>query len=107
VSNPVFRALVALIGLMFVGAFCLIVVPAFIETPDVITAFVAGFVNPFASGYSLDTIFCWLLLVVWVIYEAKEKQVRFGWFAIIIGVMPGVAAGLALYLLLRLRRPNV
>ena len=98
-----FQWLVALLGLGFALAFAVIVVPALIAEPDVIAAFSAGFVNPFASGYSLDAIFCWLLLCVWVIYEARAHRLRHGWLALLLGVAPGVATGLAVYLLLRLR----
>jgi Terpene cyclase DEP1 len=103
-SIALFHFSVALIGALFILAFCVVVVPAFIETPDIIAAFAGGFVNPFASGYSLDVVFCWCLLAIWVLFEAKEKGIRFGWVALVVGVVPGVAAGFALYLLIRYRR---
>lgn len=103
-SISLFRALVSLIGVVFVLAFCIIVLPALIEQPDVMAAFAGGFVNPFASGYSIDVICCWLILAVWVAYEAKNEGVRYGWVAVVVGVVPGVAAGFALYFLIRLRK---
>lgn len=95
-----FRYLTAALGGGFTAAFGALVVPAFLRDPDVLAAFAAGFVNPFAAGYSLDAITCWCLLVVWVIHEAGARGVRHGWVAVVIGVVPGVAAGLAVYLLI-------
>ena len=94
---------VAFFGLLFVFLFCVVVIPAFIQSPDVIAAFAAGFVNPFAAGYSIDTMVCWCLLAVRVLYEAKQKGIKHGWLALVLGVVPGVAAGLAIYLLIRER----
>ena len=91
-------------GLGFAFVFGIIVVPAFLNNPDIIGAFVAGFVNPYSSGYSLDTIFCWMILAVWVLFESKTKGIRYGWITLLLGVIPGVATGFALYLLLRLRQ---
>ncbi|NGY05736.1 DUF2834 domain-containing protein [Solimonas terrae] len=101
-STALFRALVAVIGALFTLAFFVIVVPPLVHDPDVIGAFAAGFVNPFASGYSLDTVACWCLLAVWVSFEARAKGIRHGWIALVLGVVPGVAAGLSVYLLMRL-----
>ena len=70
-----------------------------IENPDVIGAFAAGFVNPYAAGYSSDVFCCWAILLVWVIYEAPK--VKYGWICLLIGVVPGVAVGLAAYLIIR------
>ena len=105
-STSLFRALVIIIGSFFTLAFFVIVVPPFLRNPDVIGAFAAGFVNPVAAGYSLDTISCWCLLAVWVLFEAKEKGIRFGWVALILGVVPGVATGLSVYLLIRLKQQS-
>lgn len=99
-----FPPLVAALGLGFAAAFCAIVVPALIAQPDVVAAALAGFVNPFAAGYALDTIFCWLVLAAWVGHEARTRQVRHGWIALVLGVVPGVATGLAAYLLIRSRQ---
>ena len=102
-STALFRGLMVLIGALFTLAFGVIVIPAFLANPDVLGAFAAGFVNPFATGYALDTIACWCLLAVWVVFEAQEKGIRYGWVALVLGVVPGVAVGLSFYLLLRLR----
>lgn len=96
-------ALIAL-ALGFSLAFLLIVVPPLIQNPDIIGAFAAGFVNPYASGYSLDVFFCWAALLVLVLYEARALHIRHGWVCLLLGIVPGVAVGLSLYLLLRHRQ---
>lgn len=99
-----FRIVLIALGSAFAVAFTAICVPPLLRTPDVIGALAGGFVNPFATGYSLDTIFCWFVLGAWVVYEAKVRGVRHGWVALVLGVAPGVATGFAVYLLLRLRQ---
>lgn len=103
-NQPWFRALIAVIGSLFALAFALLVVPPLLESRDVVGAFAAGFVNPYAAGYALDTICCWCVLTVWVIHEARAKGIRHGWLAVVLGVVPGVATGFAVYLLLRMRQ---
>ena len=98
VSDRVYATLLATLGLGFAGAFVVLCVPPFLENPDVLGAFGAGFVNPYASGYSLDTITCWLVLALLV----TREPVPYGWTALLIGIVPGVATGFAVYLLLRL-----
>lgn len=100
--NPrLFHALIALAGLGFALAFALTVLPPLLEDGDLLGAFAAGFVNPYASGYALDAIFCWVILLLWVIHERLRYRVQHGWLAVLLGVAPGVATGLAVYLLLR------
>ena len=101
-STSTFRALLIGLAATFALAFAAICIPPFLQNPDLVGAFAAGFVNPFAAGYALDTIFCWLVLACWVIYEAKAHGIRHGWVALMLGVVPGVATGFAVYLLLRL-----
>ena len=72
-----------------------------IGNPDIIGAFAAGFVNPFAVGYSTDVFFCWFVLAVWIWFEASTQAIRHGWICLMLGIVPGVAVGFALYLLLR------
>lgn len=103
-SEKVFRLLLWALALGFALAFTLLVMPPLLEKPDVVGAFAAGFVNPYASGYALDAISCWLVLAVWVIYEARNLGVRHGWVALLLGIAPGVATGFAIYLLLRLKQ---
>jgi len=89
---------------MFVIFFSASVVPALIKDFDVLGAFAAGFVNPYSSGYSADVIACWLILVVWVIYEKTKLNIQHGWVCVLLGIVPGVAVGFAAYLILRLRQ---
>lgn len=103
-SENSFLTLTALLGIAFAIIFCVVVVPPLIASGDVIGAFAAGFVNPFASGYSTDVLMCWAVLAVWVIYEARAHQIKHGWIALLVGVAPGVATGFALYLILRHRQ---
>ena len=87
---------------LFALLFVVIVIPPLIGDPDLLAAITAGFVNPYATGYSLDTIMCWVVLTTWVVYEAKTRPVKHGWIAPLLGLVPGVATGFAVYLLLRL-----
>lgn len=88
----------------FALLFAVVVMPPLLASGDVAGALAAGFVNPFASGYALDAIFCWLVLAVWVVQEAKTQGVRHGWVALLLGLAPGVATGFGVYLLLRARQ---
>ena len=102
-SDAVFRLLTMTIAIIFVAFFCITIVPPLLDNPDLMGALGAGFVNPYASGYSTDVILCWVLLVVWVLFERKNHSVKHGWICLIVGVVPGVVVGLASYLLLRHR----
>jgi uncharacterized membrane protein len=101
-SLNIFRALLIVLGSTFAVVFAVVCVPPLLQNPDIIGAFAAGFVNPFAAGYALDVIFSWLVLASWVTYEAKVRGIKHGWAALVLGVAPGVATGFAAYLLLRL-----
>jgi Protein of unknown function DUF2834 len=94
---------VVTIALGFTLLFSAVVVPPLIDDPDVVGAFVAGFVNPYASGYSADVIACWLILAAWVLHEARQDGVKHGWLCLLVGIVPGVAVGFAAYLVLRAR----
>ncbi len=103
--NPaLFKILLVVLGTSFAVAFGVLVVPPLLASGDVIGAAAAGFVNPYASGYALDAILCWCVLAVWVIYERKAHGIRHGWIALLLGAVPGVATGFALYLLMRLQQ---
>ena len=103
-STSVFERLVLTIGILFALAFAIIVVPPLWASGDILGAFAAGFVNPYASGYSLDVILCALILFVWIIYERQARGIRHGWIAIPLSFLPGVATGFAVYLVLRSRQ---
>jgi Terpene cyclase DEP1 len=104
VIHTAFRALLILLAGGFAVAFAAICIPPFIENPDILGAFAGGFVNPYATGYSLDVFFTYGVLAAWVLYEANTKGIRHGWIALVIGVAPGVATGFAVYLLLRMKQ---
>ncbi len=100
-SERQFRMAIGAVALAFTALFCVVVIPPLIENPDVLGAFGAGFVNPYASGYSADVIACWLILAIWVVFEARSRSVKHGWLCLVLGVVPGVAVGFAAYLLVR------
>lgn len=100
-NKRTFISIIAIIALGFTIAFSVIVGPHLIQSLDVVGAITAGFVNPYASGFALDTLTSWLVLSVWILYEAKNKNIKHGWIAILLGLVPGTATGFACYLLLR------
>lgn len=100
-SETIFKISLIFIAILFTAKFAIVVIPPLLENPDILGAFGAGFVNPYASGYSSDVFCCWAILFVWVLYE--YPKVKYGWVCLLLGVVPGVAVGLALYLILRLR----
>ena len=100
-SDRSFRVAVIAVGLAFTALFSGLVVPPLIDDPDILGAFGAGFVNPYASGYSADVIACWVILAIWIVFEAQSRSVKHGWLCLVVGVVPGVAVGFAAYLVLR------
>ncbi|XDD49642.1 DUF2834 domain-containing protein [Leptospira sp. WS92.C1] len=103
-KNPGFRFLLSAIAATFTLCFIVIVIPPLISDASVINAFLGGFVNPYSTGYALDVICCWFVLAVWILYESKTKGIRHGWIALVSGIVPGVATGFAVYLLLKLKQ---
>ncbi|EFQ83286.1 hypothetical protein HMPREF0063_11559 [Aeromicrobium marinum DSM 15272] len=96
------RLLLAAVAVGFTVAFVVIVVPALVDDGwDVWGGALDGFVNPYASGYSTDVLFTYAALAIWVVRDAVVLKVRRGWIALLLGVVPGVAVGLAVYLILR------
>lgn len=100
-NTTIYRTLLYAIAIGFSAVFLVIVIPPFARQPDLLAAIMAGFVNPYASAFALDAICSWCVLAVWVICEARVKGIRHGWFALALGVLPGVATGFAAYLLIR------
>lgn len=98
-KKRLFKISLLMVALVFTIIFIVVVIPPFIESPNILAAFKAGFVNPFAAGYSFDVFCCWFILLFWVLYD--YPKVKYGWVSLIIGVIPGVAVGFAVYLLLR------
>lgn len=106
-SSRQFGTLSLGMGLVFAIFFAVYVLPPALESGDLVGAFAAGFVNPFSTGYSVDTILCGVILIVWIIYEKFALKVRNGWICILLSIVPGVATGFGLYLFLRTRQLNV
>lgn len=100
-NEKLFRLALILVAIGFTLAFCVMVVPPLMANPDVFGAFAAGFVNPYAAGYATDVLFCYAALAILVVYDAKVLSVRHGWICLVLGIVPGVAVGLALYFLVR------
>lgn len=100
-NAEVFKYIMLGIASLFTLVFAVVVVPALFTNPDIIGAFAAGFVNPYASGYSADVLFCWLTLAVWIFYESKTLSVKYGWLCALLGIVPGVAVGFPVYLIVR------
>ena len=103
-SEKNFRICLTLVGAAFALFFFATITPPLIENPDVFGAIIAGFVNPYAAGYATDTIVCWFVLMIWIVYEARTYNMKYGWVCLLVGVIPGVASGFALYLILRLKQ---
>ncbi|MEO1035277.1 MAG: DUF2834 domain-containing protein [Pseudomonadota bacterium] len=104
IAENAFKVSLVVAASAFTSFFAVTLVPLLIDKPDVVAAFAAGFVNPYASGYSTDVIISWAILVAWVAFEAKAYDVKHGWICVLLGVVPGVAVGFAVYLLLRHRQ---
>ena len=96
-----FKSVLVLLAGSFTVAFFAVCPRAFMKDPDVARAIAGGFVNPFATLYSLDAIGCWFVLATWVLYESKHTRMRHGWVALLLGIFPGVTVGFAVYLLIR------
>ena len=92
---------VGAVGIAFTLAFSFTVAPLLLQTFDILGAITAGFVNPYSTGFALDTLSSWLVLTIWIAYEAKTLNVRYGWVAVLLGLIPGTVTGLAFYLVLR------
>ena len=103
-TQKLYLSLVAAFGAAFAIAFAVIVIPPLLASGDVAGAFAAGFVNPYATGYSLDAIFCGLILISWVLCERGAMNIRHGWIVIPLCVLPGVATAFAVYLIVRSRQ---
>ena len=100
-SIKTFKLCLIALALTFTGVFVVLCVPPLLEGVDPLTAAASGFVNPFAAGYAIDAIITWFVLLVWVIFERGALQIKFGWTCVLLGIVPGVAVGLACYLMLR------
>jgi len=98
-KETVFKISVGIIAGIFTILFCILVLPPLLEQPDIMGAFGAGFVNPYAAAYSADVFCCFAVLLIWVIYESPK--VKYGWICLVLSLVPGVAVGFAVYLIMR------
>ena len=96
-----FKRAIIISAAVFLAVFLFYTLPAALAQGDLIKSFADGFVNPLAAGYSTDVIACGFIFFFWVLFEAKQYGVRFGWICIILSFIPGVAVAFALYLLIR------
>lgn len=103
-NDRVFVALMIFIICAFSIFFFVYFVPPILQDPDIVGVLQAGFVNPYAAGYSIDLIACWVVLILFVMLEARTKSIRYGWICILLGLAPGVVVGWSAYLLLRHRQ---
>ncbi|MEO1250826.1 MAG: DUF2834 domain-containing protein [Pseudomonadota bacterium] len=99
-----FEILVLAVGVGFAAVFFTFVAPPAFASGDIIAAFAAGFVNPFASGYAMDAIACGLILAIWIVHDARRGAVRHGWLILPLIIAPGVATAFAIYLVMRFRQ---
>ena len=100
-TDKLFKGALYLVMVLFTAFFTITILPPLLADFDVIGALAAGFVNPYASGYSTDVILCWFVLLIWVIHDLKVHAIKHGWICLLLGMVPGVAVGLSLYLILR------
>jgi len=98
-KKKVFKISLAIVAIFFVLIFCFMVIPSLINHPDILGAIRSGFVNPYATAYSMDAICSWVVLLIWVVYEMPK--IKYGWICLLLGLMPGVAVGFAAYLIIR------
>ena len=105
-TEAAFKRAIIITASAFLAVFIFYTLPAALELNDVFQSFAAGFVNPFATGYSVDVIACGFILIFWILFEAKHSGIRYGWVCILLCIVPGVAVGFTAYLLLRQKQLN-
>jgi len=101
-SEFIFRLVLIVISISFVLYALIFFFPPIIENPDIIGVLKAGFVNTYATAYSIDLIACWVVLIFWIFHERSAFQIKLGWVCIPVGLILGVVVGLSLYLLIRI-----
>jgi hypothetical protein len=98
-----FRAGLLALAAAFTVIFVVIIPPALIRDGlDLWGGALDTFVNPYAAGVSVDVLMTYAVLVWWVVHEARTRQVRRGWIALVLGLVTGVTVTLAVYLLIRM-----
>lgn len=103
-NEKTFKLSLALFAAIFLAVFIFYVSPNALADGDIIGSFAAGFVNPYATGYSIDVIMCWFIMSAWILYERQQYGYKYGYLCIALGMMPGAAVGFALYLYLRMKQ---
>lgn len=104
--KQVYYATLAILGIGFAAFFFITMGPPFFENPNLIEACKAGFVNVYSSGFATDAILCWFVLATWIVYDKTKNGIKFGWIALLLGLVPGVATGFAFYLFTRSRQTS-
>ena len=105
-NETVFKRSIIIAAGVFLAVFLFYTLPAALELNDVVKSFAAGFVNPLATGYSVDVIACGFILIFWILFEAKHHNIRHGWVCMVLCIAPGVAVSFTAYLLLRQKQLN-
>lgn len=103
-NEKTFKLSLVLFAAIFIAVFLFYITPNALADGDIIGSFAAGFVNPYAAGYSIDVIMCWFIMSAWILYERQQYGYKYGYLCIALGMMPGAAVGFALYLYLRMKQ---
>ena len=61
-------------------------------------------VNPASASALMDLTFAYIILSIWMVWEAGRLGMRFGWLYIVLAVGISLAYGLGLFLMFRERR---
>lgn len=97
-----FDWIVITLAVAFMAVLVVVAVPTFVDDGlDIVHAVDQAFVNPYSSAFTIDILFTYAIFFAWVVYEAQYRDVRHGWVALVLGLVIGVAVGLASYLLIR------
>jgi len=99
-NEVIFKRLIVGAAAVFVAVYLLYSLPAAIDMA-VMDVIYAGFVNPIASGYSVDALCSWFIFVCWVLFERQQYGIKWGWVCILIATVPGIALGFCVYLIVR------
>jgi len=81
-NEKVFRVLLIIIAVGFILFALMFFFPPIIKDPDIIGVLRAGFVNVYATTYSIDLIACWVVLIFWIFHERHIYQIKLGWVCI-------------------------
>ena len=105
-NDRVFKSILVLLIVGFTVFFLTYFLPPIIQNPDINDILASGFVNTYATGFSIDLIACWIALIAFILYESKNKSIKYGWVCILLGLVPGVVVGWSAYLLIRNNQLN-